>query len=223
MSEFPIVTNKYCAKAEFSANICNGIYNTKFVGVNTDVEIATVSATPNTAVTVAEFEHPITMTNEFGNAFYIRSDENDNIIIRGTDYLGQPIELATEVDGGDRLIDANFKYITEIEFHTSTLHIKESNERVYLPFKTVAILATIKNGSSVGNPTLVSPNLGKNTNGVENARGKLEISEVSVNDKFTFILIADNSLVTIDGEEVGGLYGNPSVPSTENQNDNEGE
>lgn len=212
MSEYPIVTNKYCAKAEFSANICNDVYKFGFVGVDTDAKLIEVTAGEGES-TVVEFESPIVLTNEFGNGFSIVGTEADTVVIEGNDYLGQEMKLSVSVTTSAANQDYPFKYIRKITFTKGTITIKEVNVSAFPPFKTVNVLSTVKNGTKVTVPTLTGPVLTANTNGIVLSRGKLALTGVSKGDKLTFVCVADNSIVTVNNEEVGGLYGNPSVIS----------
>lgn len=212
MSEFPIVTNKYCDKAEFSANICNDVYKFGYVGVDTDAKLIEVSA-GNEASTVVEFESPVELTNKFGNAFSIVGTASDTVVIEGNDYLGQEMKLSVNVTTTAANQDYPFKYIRKITFTTGTITIKEVNASAFPPFKTVNVLSAVKNGAKITAPTLTGPVLTANTNGLVLSRGKLALSSVSKGDALTFVCVADNSIVTVSGKEVGGLYGNPSVIS----------
>lgn len=212
MSEFPIVTNKYCDKAEFSANICNDVYKFEYVGVDTDAKLIEVSA-GNEESTVIEFESPVEMTNEFGNGFSIVGTDSDTVVIEGNDYLGQEMKLSVSVTTSAANQVYPFKYIRKITFTKGTITIKEINTSAFPPFKTVNVLSAVKNGTKIAVPTLTGPVLTANTNGIVLSRGKLVLTSVTKGEVLTFVCIADNSIVTVDGKEVGGLYGNPSVIS----------
>lgn len=212
MSEFPIVTNKYCAKAEFSANICNDVYKFGYVGVDTDAKLIEVTAGSGSS-TVVEFESPVVLTNEFGNGFSIVGTASDTVVIEGNDYLGQEMKLSVSVTTTAANQEYPFKYIRKITFTTGTITIKEINASAFPPFKTVNVLSAVKNGVKITAPTLTGPVLTANTNGIVLSRGKLALTSVSKGDELSFVCVADNSTVTISNEEVGGLYGNPSVIS----------
>lgn len=212
MSEFPIITNKYCAKAEFSANICNDVYKFGYVGVDTDAKLIEVTAGSGSS-TVVEFESPVVLTNEFGNGFSIVGTAADTVVIEGNDYLGQEMKLSVSVTTTAANQEYPFKYIRKISFTTGTITIKEINASAFPPFKTVNVLSAVKNGAKITAPTLTGPVLTANTNGLALSRGKLALSSVAKGDELTLVCVADNSTVTISNEEVGGLYGNPSVIS----------
>lgn len=213
MSEFPVVTNKYCAKASYSANICNDVFKFGFVGVDTDAKLIEVTADEEAEQTVVDFESPIVLTNEFGNGISIVGTEADTAVIEGNDYLGQPMKLEVSVTTSAVNKNYPFKFIRSITFTKGTITIKETNAVAYPPFKTVNILSAVKNGVKIAAPTLTGPVLTANTNGLEASRGVLALSSVSKDDELTFVCVADNSTVVIGEEEVGGLYGNPAVLS----------
>ncbi len=207
MSEYPIVTNKYASKAEFSANICNDICKFSYVASNNTII---------TGVAEKDFgESPYEVGPEFGCGLNVQASEASTTIdIEGFDYLGQPITVKSQsITNSASVIAVPFKYITKIKVATGTVTVKEDLTKVFPQFKMTKLLAVKKNGTDVSSiPTLTAPVVTKNENGTKASRGVITLTGASAGDKFEFVGIADNSVVTVEGELVGGLYGNPAVP-----------
>lgn len=199
-----VITNKYSNNITFSGNICNGIC--KFDFYANDVTVVS-------GVGEVDFgEKPYEVSNKFGCALNVQSSEASTTIdIEGFDYLGQPIIVKAEaVTSTAKDLDIPFKYITKIKVATGTVTVKESMLKAFPEFKMTKLLSVTKNGADIALPTLTAPVVTKNVNGKNATRGKITLT-ASNGDHFEIIGIANNSSVTIDGEVVGGLYGNPSV------------
>jgi hypothetical protein len=213
MSEYPIVTNKYAAKAQFSGNICNDIC--KFVYVASANTLAEVSSEKG----VVEFESPLTITAAFGSSISVKGSAAGKVNIEGYDYLGQKIVVSEQtVTTTASVLAMPFKYITKVEAVSDgdvavTVTVVEDMTKAFPEFKVTKLLAAKKNGADMTVPTLTAPVVTENTNGQKATRGVITLSGAVAGDVYEFIGIADNSLVTINDEEVGGLYGNPSVIS----------
>lgn len=209
MSEYPVITNKYAAKAEFSGNIVNGLY---VYEVDTTVAAKIVTAVIKKDEKSIEFEKPYETGSMAGNKIKVTGKAT----IYGFDYLGQPIKET--VDGSTvtaTSTSASWKYINKIELETAatadtTIKIENSFAVCSLPFKTIDCISATKNTSgtiSKVSVTVTAPSVAKNGGTSFNTRGTVALT--GTDSSFTMHLIADNSTVVVDGEEVGGLFGNP--------------
>lgn len=209
MSEYPVITNKYAAKAEFSGNIVNGLY---VYEVDTTVATEIVTAVIKKDKKFVEFEKPYETGSMAGNKIKVTGKAT----IYGYDYLGQPIKET--IDGSSSAAVSTvacWKYIEKIELDSvtssdTTVKIENNFAVCSLPFKSVDCISATKNTSgtiSKATITVTAPNVTKNGGSTYNTRGTVALT--GTDSVYTMHLIADNSTVVVDGEEVGGLFGNP--------------
>lgn len=210
MSGFSTITNKYAAKAKFSGNIVNGLY---VYSVDTTAEASIGKAVFKEGEQVLEFEKPFETSTVAGNKIKVSGGD---VTVSGYDYLGQPIsETIKGSSAATSSTSASWKYIEKIDLGAAasketTVTLENDTSVCSLPFKSIECVSATKNTAGTiakTSITVTAPNVTANGGSTFNTRGTVALT--GTDSEFILHLIADNSTVTIDDVEVGGLYGNP--------------
>lgn len=211
MTEYPVITNKYTAKAVYSGNIVNGLYEYEVYPTASEICKAKFTADGNTSV---EFEKPFETTTPAGNTISV----DKSCTVYGFDYLGQPLKEVFTLGTSDTSKVSTivcWKYISKVEIASAsdtTITIKNDCTNLGLPFKSIKSLSTTKiTTTSTASTTLnvTAPVMSVNGGASCNTRGYLTVASANMDATYKNIIVADNSTFMLNGEEVGGLYGQP--------------
>ena len=204
--------SRYTPLAVCSGNITNNIYSVDFGKLAPSADVVEVEG--GSAAKVFDWEKPIEIDAIYGACLSVVASgaSSSKITIDGFDYLGQPVTEEVTLNGTTAVAGNKcFKYISKISVPASTaVTISVTRKlKLGLPFRTVKILAEERDGVVSSTGVLVAPTTSASTATSNDPRGTFNLTTYAAAAHVVAVLVASDEVFTINGKEVGGLFGIP--------------
>lgn len=204
--------SRYTPLAVCSGNITNNIYSVDFGKLAPSVDVLEV--TGGSDAVVFDYEKPIEIDAQYGAALSVVASDasTSKIVVKGFDYLGQPITEEVTLKGTTPLNTVKcFKYIERIEIPASTaVTITFTRKNLLgLPYRTTQIIAEMRDGQKVTDSTIIAPSVYTSTATSTEPRGIFNLVNYVTAKRVVAVLVASDEVFTNDGKEFGGLFGIP--------------
>lgn len=204
------VTYKYTAHAKYATDITNGLYTLELNNLAPSVDVATINASSSTSV-VKTFDNVLEVDAPFGATLSIAASGaySGKVTVDGFDYLGQPMTEEITANGTTAVASVKcFKFISKVTCASgANVTVTLSRKLILgLPYKSVAIVNEVRNGTKATTTQLVAPVLTAGTATSSDPKGKINLATYSSAANVKLVLVADDY---DDATLGGGLFGIP--------------
>lgn len=209
--------NGYTPLAIASGNVINDTFVVDFDNLAPTATICEFSSTAGVESKMDYSDKPFEVDAPFGACLSVKASAacTDKLEIHGYDYLGQPVTEKLTLSGATAVNGVKcFKYIDEVTIPESTaaVTVTVSRNAVFgLPYRTTNVVFGTSNGVKFTDYELTVAYDNKATESSSDPRGFITLTAAKYTEAahIRFICNTNPEVFTIDGEEVGGLFGIP--------------